>query len=291
VSAEVVGALDIGGTHVTAGRVKLASASVEARVRVPLAPRGTHGELVTAIREAAKTALDVEHVGVAVAGPFDYARGVGTISHKLTGLYGVDLRRELTDAFGLSEPDAIAFLNDADAFLLGESWAGAARGHARAVGVTLGTGLGSAFIERDQIVHSGPLVPPDGALWTLSFRGAPVEEWISRRALLRRYGSDSGTELDVEQVAERARAGDEKARRVFDAFAADLAEFLTPWLRSFAPSCLVVGGSIARAWDLLEPGLHKALAPVEQVVAVVVAANIDDAPLLGAARHAAAERN
>jgi glucokinase len=66
---------------------------------------------------------------------------------------------------------------------------------------------------------------------------------------------------------------------------ADLAEFLTPPLEAFEPTCLVVGGSIARAWDLLGPGLARSLAKQRQL-AVTRAANIDDAALLGAARYA-----
>jgi glucokinase len=129
-------------------------------------------------------------------------------------------------------------------------------------------------------------VPADGALYKLAFRGAPVEETISARALLAGYGGDSDDVTDVEQIAARGRAGENRARRVFRQLATDLAEFLVPPLEAFAPTCLVVGGSIARAWELLEPVLDQRLAAFRPLV-VTRAARIDDAPLLGAARHAA----
>ena len=66
----------------------------------------------------------------------------------------------------------------------------------------------------------------------------------------------------------------------------DLADFLRPWLTAFAPSCLVVGGSIARSWDLLQDGLGSLRAGV---AVATPAEHIDDAPLLGAARHAVTE--
>jgi predicted NBD/HSP70 family sugar kinase len=285
--SEAVGALDVGGTHVSAGRVDLAAAGVDprSRIRIALPAAGDRAELLGRIVHAALSAASggVSGLGVCAPGPFDYERGVCLISHKLEPLYGVNLRRELATALGL--PDrAVVFLNDADAFLLGEWWVGAARGHERAVGVTLGTGLGSAFADRGRIVDSGARVPPSGSLHLLSFRGKPAEETISRRALIERYGRD---ELDVEQIAERARSGDERGRRAFDDLAAGLGELIEPWLSSFRATCLVVGGSIARAWDLLEPGLRAALAPVKGLEAITVAANLDDAALLGAARHAA----
>ena len=154
------------------------------------------------------------------------------------------------------------------------------------VGITLGTGLGSAFLDHGEFVRSDARVPAGGALYKLAFRGVAVEETISARALLAGYGGDSANVTDVEQIAARGRAGENRARLVFRQLAADLAEFLVPSLEAFAPTCLVVGGSIARAWELLEPGLEQRLAPFRPLV-VVRAAQIDNAPLLGAARHAA----
>jgi predicted NBD/HSP70 family sugar kinase len=278
VSDERVGALEIGGGHLSAARVDVATASVEpsTRCRIPLEPGAGRDELLDEIRRAA-TSVAASRLGVAVPGPFDYASGVSKLEHKLEAIYGVDLRRELTIALDL-EPEAIVFLNDADAFLLGESWAGAARGHERAVGVTLGTGLGSAFLEDGRIVDSGPRVPPEGSLHLPTFRAAPVEDAISGRALSARHGAG----LAPEQIAERARAGDARARACFAAFARDLAEVLEPWVAAFAPTCVVVGGSIARAWDLLGSELE----PAFPGVTVTAAAQIDDAPLLGAAHCA-----
>jgi glucokinase len=288
----VVGALDIGGTHVTAGRVHTESATVEpgTRVRVAFPPAGGSGLLERIVETAAAVATpEMRRFGVAAPGPFDYAAGICRTSHKLPGLYGINLRRELGAALGLTGRRAVAFLNDAEAFLLGEWWAGAARGHTRVVGITLGTGLGSAFLQKGRIVRSGTRVPADGALYTLAFRGAPVEETISRRALLARYGANSEEGPDVKEIAARARAGERRARLVFRELAADLAEFLVPPLEAFAPTCVVVGGSIARAWELLEPVLEQRLAAGRPLV-VARAARLDDAPLLGAARHAAMQK-
>jgi glucokinase len=282
-SSEVVGALDIGGTHVTAGRVDVAAGAVEGRERVPLAHTASRAEVVAAVTGAAASIArdDVRRLGVAVPGPFDYATGVSRIAHKLHGLYGVDLRSELCGALRL-EADDVRFLNDAEAFLLGEWWAGAARAHHRAVGVTLGTGLGSAFIE------DGRIVPRNVALYELSFRGAPVEDTISSRGLLDGYPPPTAEPIEVEDVAAKAEAGENAARRAFDELGQALGEFLRPSLCAFKPGCLVVGGSIARSWELIRSELISELRPVESLETVTVAEHVDDAALLGAARHVAA---
>ncbi|MET7543942.1 ROK family protein [Streptomyces sp. NPDC005507] len=57
------------------------------------------------------------------------------------------------------EPGALRFPHDADAFGIGEYAAGAAAGHERALCVTLGSGIGSAFIDHGEPVNEGALVP------------------------------------------------------------------------------------------------------------------------------------
>lgn len=291
--SDPVGALELGGTHVTAARVEGGRVVPGSRARRPLRSDGDRAELLGAILQAAVAAHrpEVGRWGVAVPGPFDYQRGICTISgvDKLEALHGADLRAELAGALGLGDGRQIRFLNDADAFLLGEWRAGAVAGRRRCVGVTLGTGLGSAFLADGRIRAAGAGVPPEGRLDLIPFRGRPVEETISRRGLLARYraarpGSDP--DLDVEQVAARARAGDPVACRTFAEVMAGLGEFLAPWLRRFGASGLVVGGSIARAWDLIDPALRPALAVLPDLEVVAPAANLDDAALLGAAAHA-----
>jgi predicted NBD/HSP70 family sugar kinase len=276
-------ALDLGGSHVSAARVDLEARATEpgTTVRTAFGPDAGRDELLGAIVGAATSvALGADAVGVAAPGPFDYDRGVCKVTGlgKLESLYDVDLGRELRAALGGGT--RISFLNDAEAFLLGEAWAGAARGHARAVGITLGTGLGSAFLADGRVVATGPSVPPDGSVHLVSYRGQPVEESISGRALRVRHGADAAT------LATRARDGDPDASAAFEGLGVELGEFLAPWLAAFAASCLVVGGAIANAWDLFRAELEHALEGVPGLEVITCAANLDDAPLLGAAQHA-----
>lgn len=281
--SRLVAALDLGGTHVSAGRVDLESVRVDESVRIALTPGAGRDALVGRIvRAATEVAGEADAVGFAVPGPFDYANGVSWIGHKLEALYGVDLRAPLADGLGLP-PEAVCFVNDADAFVLGEWWAGAVRGRRRVVGVTLGTGIGSAFLADGEIVDSGPGVPPAGEIHRVSYNGSPVERAVSRAALIERYGVP---EVDVDEIASRARGGDERAAAAFHDVATTLGHVLEPWLRAFAAECLVVGGAIAGAWDLLRPALASALDELGGLETIVRTALLGDAALLGAAYHA-----
>jgi acetyl esterase len=282
--SRAVAALDLGGTHISAGRVDLEHARVDESVRIALPPAADRPVLLERIVAAAKeVADDVGTVGFAVPGPFDYATGVAWIGHKLEALYGADLRSPLAEALGV-RAGAICFVNDADAFVLGEWWAGAAKGHRRVVGATLGTGLGSSFLANGQVVDAGPSVPSAGEIHRVSYRGEPVEESVSRAALIERYGLH---DVDVAEIAMRGRNGDERAAAAFHDVAVALGEVFAPWLRAFDATCLVVGGSIAAAWDLLYPGLRSALDGLDGLETVTRASHLDHAALLGAAYHAA----
>jgi glucokinase len=285
----VVGALEIGGTHVTTALVRVDARVVDgaSMQRIDLPTDGTRDQLVRSIVAAARrlSRPEIARWGVATPGPFDYARGISAIRGvaKLDALYGVDLRAELSAGLDV-EPRNISFINDANAFLVGEWWAGAADGDGRSIGVTLGTGLGSAFISDGKIVESDPDVPPEGRLDLIPFRGAPVEETLSSRGLRAAYGADGP---DVVEIARRARAGERHAAEVLRRFGSGLGEFLAPWVERFAPTCVVLGGSIARSWDLWSEDFRAACAPDMDQTWYGVAEHLDEAPLLGAAYHTA----
>jgi glucokinase len=285
----LTGALEIGGTHVTSALVSIDARAIDgaSMQRFELANNGTRDELVRSIVAAARrlSRPEIARWGVATPGPFDYTRGISLIRGvaKLEALYGVDLRAELSAALSL-EPDNVSFLNDADAFLMGEWWAGAARGHDRAIGVTLGTGLGSAFISDGKIIESDPDAPPEGRLDLVPFRGAPVEETLSSRGIRAAYGAASP---DVVEISRRARAGERHAVEVLRRFGSGLGEFLAPWVERFAPTCVVLGGSIARSWELWSEDFRAACSPSMDITLYGVAQHLEEAPLLGAACHAA----
>ena len=294
-------ALQDGGTHVTAAVVDLSTGHVlePTRSRRRLDSNGPATDVIRTLLEVAVPVAGAAGqnvtLGVAIPGPFDYARGIGGFEGvaKFESLAGLDVGAALRA--GLAGIVAgIAFLNDADAFVLGE-WAwGAAAGHRRVAGVTLGTGVGSGFLDDGRIVTDGPLVPPDGSVHLLSVDGLALEEVVSRRALLGRARlaiEALAPDADVLDVALLARAGDRRARRVFAGAFAALGSALAPWLARFDASVLVVGGSMAGSWDLVRPPLVQALRRAEPALAGLAvrrAAHPEDSALIGAATHAGA---
>ena len=278
--------LEIGGTHVTAAVVHTQDWSATQLRRHGVTPHGTCTEILTAFVTAGAE-LDAENDatwGVAMPDPFDYDAGVARFRDvgKFDALDGVDVGAALRA--GLPQhPARVVFHNDADAFVLGEWCAGAATGRRRCVGITLGTGLGTGWIVDGRITTTEPGVPPLGRARTLNLGGIGLEEIVSTRGILRRFTAAGGSvDVSVRDIATLARGGDRRAGTVLDGVSTDLGRGLGPALRAFAPDIVVIGGSMARAWDLLAPSFDRGLAwPARPPV--VVSASTELAALRGAA--------
>ena len=191
---------------------------------------------------------------LAVPGPFDLRAGVSQMRHKLPYLYGIDLRQALAARFGI-EPARVRFLNDADAYLLGEIGAGAARGFKRVVGLTLGTGIGSAFAVDGRLVVDGPGVPHGGEIWNLPYEGETVEDFVSSRAIQGNYQRRTGKKREVVDLAASV-PGDPDAEQAFEEFGRHLGEVIRSLLAGFHAGAIVLGGSISRSADLFLPAVR-----------------------------------
>ncbi len=209
---------------------------------------------------------------------------------KFDALYGVDVGRALIDSI-TPTPRSITFAHDTEAFLLGEWLCGAASATQRCAAVTIGTGIGSAFLDQGQTVREGPGLPPGGRIHRVHVDGRPLEDVVSRRAIRSRYAARSGIDLDVHEIAALARGGDATAGGILDEAFTALGRALAPAMRAFAPEVLVVGGSVARSWDLLAAPLSAGLRTGGACsVEIRPALRESDAAVIGAARHALATR-
>jgi glucokinase len=288
-----IAAMDVGGTHVSCGLVDTATWQlVSALTRLPVAASGSAADIVANFLAATRglpKASAAPRWGVAMPDPFDYANGVALFRGvaKFDSLWGLDLRATLMD--GISpQPSAVDFVNDADAFILGEWVNGAASGRSRCAGLTLGTGIGSGFLIDGEVVDSGPNVPPGGRAHRLVVDGTPLEEIMSRRAIRRAYARASGDrEADVREICDRARNGDGVASETIGQALRGLGSALGPWFARFGAEVVVVGGSMTGSWDVLEPPFLEGLEAVSgtEPPTIELACDADRAPLAGAAYH------
>lgn len=272
---------DVGGSHIAAAVFDGASCRILGEASAGYPSEQTTDTFLNVLHSLGATAMQgvpgVVGACLAMPGPFDYDAGISRMQHKLAYLYGFDLRHALAAHFGWA-PSAVCFLNDADAFLSGEIAAGAARGVSRVVGITLGTGVGSAFAVDGHIVRDGAGVPPGGEMWNVPYQGGIVEDQISTRALQKSYHELTGRESEVAAIAGSALQ-DPVAGEVFSAFGRTLGVALRNVLDGFRPQAIVLGGGIARSSHLFLPA---AQATIGDFAELRISTLRDHAPLVGA---------
>ncbi|RAW13413.1 ROK family protein [Paenibacillus taichungensis] len=215
------------------------------------------------------------HIGFAFPGPFEYDTGVSRIRglNKYEQLYEVNLktllRSELTAlASEGSAPEwmtqlaaaDIRFGNDAALFALGVS---RLFPQERLLCLTLGTGLGSAFVENRSIVSGKWGIPDSGMLYAEQYKGGTVDDLFGSRGILALADSHDARRQgeDVYHLAIAARQGNSSAIRVWQLYGQRLGEMLRPYVAEFRPTRLILGGQIAETHDLFGGTLSEALLP------------------------------
>ena len=287
-SPRVIG-IDLGGTKIQAGVVD-DDGNVLAELRRPTqadADAGTVlGNIAGAAREAAEEAGvnldDVPCVGLGSPGPMDMDRGLIISPVNLPSLHGVNIVAELEERLGRP----VALNNDANCLGLGEARFGAGRGASICAGLTLGTGLGGYAV-----IDGRPFNGANGAgveIWCSPYLRDQVEQSTNGAAASRCYDKLSGNQADARQVAELARDGDELAREAWREYARDLAVPVAWLCNAFDPEVFILGGSVARAWDLFHEEMEREArkyinAVTREAVRILPAALGDSAGMLGAA--------
>lgn len=260
--------IDIGGTWIKAGRLGEANRVVEA-VEVPTPADADAASLpavltdiLVAMEASAEGGRDGGPLGIGFAGAVDPGRGVVCRSPHLPGMDGAALRALLEDAW--RRP--VLVWNDANAAAWGEYRLGAASGSRTAVFLALGTGVGGAIISGGRLLtgthgFAGEIghmpIAAGGARCACGARGC-LEALVAAEAIVRRYRSrfTSGEAPPVSSprdVAERAGSGDAEARAALVETGAILGSALTGLTHLLDPDCIVVGGGILGAADLILP--------------------------------------
>ncbi|HEX8854940.1 MAG TPA: ROK family protein [Thermoleophilaceae bacterium] len=305
-TGRVIG-IDAGGTKLLAGVVdeRLLVHHRVHRVIRGLGQRKLLEVMVEVVEEARAAEPDVGAVGFGIPSRVDADLGVSEGSVHLP-LDGVPFRALMSERLGLP----VAVDNDANAALLAESRAGAARGARCAAMVTLGTGIGGGLLIDGELFRGNygggaelghMIVDIDGPECSCGSRGC-LEALASGSAIGRlgeeaaRKAPDSALgralgareELSGRLVTELAHDGDEMARDVLASVGRSLGAGIANIVNIFEPQVVVVGGgAIAGGELLLEPArkvvASRALYPARDRVRIAAAEFGDEAGMVGAA--------
>ncbi len=269
----VVG-IDLGATKVAMGLVDSAGTLVASERFLTEALRGpefTLDRISTVIDRFKATCIGaVSAVGVCSPGPVDHVRGI-ILDPPNLGWRNVPFRQMLCERLGLP----VTLEHDAKAAALGEFHFGAGKGRVvnDLVYVIVGTGVGAAIILNGQLYRGRNNAAGEIGHVTIHRHGEPgssgvpgcVESYMSGPYLVKQYakrvgatGSADGA-LTGQDIVQRAQLGDPIAITVMNDAGDALGAAVATMAMLMDVSFFVIGGSIAKAGDLLLAPARKAV--------------------------------
>jgi glucokinase len=286
---------DIGGSHISAVLIDMEKKKAEkdSLVSQKVDNKASAGKILETWTLALNQIFrkidreELEGIGFAMPGPFDYEKGIARFTHevaKYENLNGVDVGFCMRQLLNLPEGFPVRFMNDATSFAVGEVWAGKAAGYKKTIAVTLGTGFGSAFIDSGIPVLERSDVPKLGCLWHLPFKDGIADDYFSTRWFIKRYVEETMEDLPgVKEIATRA-ATDIAAKNLFHEFGVNLGNFLGPWIKEFGTECIIIGGNMTGAWELFGPAFSLSLKRNHEQATILLSDLGETAAMIGSAR-------
>ncbi|MBS7614643.1 ROK family protein [Candidatus Bathyarchaeota archaeon] len=239
--------IDLGGTKIAAGVVKNNHKLLSFVVH-PTDAISSRDIILSNIEKTAKTAVekaglrleDISFTGLAIPACPEENGTVIPECPNLPRLGRVKIRSILMKSLGCK----VALENDAKCFILGEWLAGIAKKAMNVVGVTLGTGVGVGFLLNGQLYRGHRWC--SGEVWDQPmFEGGIIEDRISGRNLAKNAGAVSG-----KNVIQMARKGEQNALKLIASYGYNVGWLLSFIGRLLDPELFVLGGSLAKAYDL-----------------------------------------
>ncbi len=233
---------------------------------------------VETLKEKARAeGVTVSSLGVGVPATLNAAKGQTLVMPNFSeGWFGFGLVDCLQERAGLPT----SLVNDARAFVLAETTLGAGRGYRDVFGMILGTGVGGGVVvDRHLYLGSGSLagevghhvVEPHGlrcgcgsvgCLETVASAPALVASVAraylhGRSPILFELTGGKLDAVDAAGIAQAARQGDAACLEALEHAGFYLGIATANVMTLLAPQCIVVGGGLAGASDLLFPVIEK----------------------------------
>lgn len=313
--------IDLGGTNIAAGIVDenyniLIKGSRPTLAKRP--PEEITADMAEHCRDLCEklgiSLSDIARVGIAIPGTINSATGVAEYANNIH-FRDFPIRALFSSFSGIDE-SKIAIGNDANVAALGESVAGAAKGTASSVMITLGTGVGGGVILDGKILTGcayggaelGHTVMVMGGRQCSCGRKGCVEAYCSATALVNitkekmalcpsslmwNLCNGNAENAGGRTAFDAMRAGDRAGAEVVDEYTSYLACAIANFINIFQPEVFLIGGGVCNEKDyLLKPVTEKTKAEVYSATNTLktkirIAALGNDAAIVGSAALAA----
>jgi glucokinase len=274
--------VDLGGTNLRIAAVEETGKALEIFNTATEVKRGRDfviEEMCRVIQDLVRKFSPTHHfagTGVGIPGIIELETGTLHSAANLPDWKDYPVKAEIQARLGAP----VVLENDANCAALGEQWMGAGRNAKGLCMITLGTGVGGAFIFHGKIWHgmigmAGEIghisVVSDGPLCGCGGRGC-LEQLASATAIRRMaaeaIGSGNapglahamqGQELSATAVFQQALLGDPAARHIFETVGVALGMALATLINILNLPMYVIGGGVANAWAIFSPAMFREL--------------------------------
>ena len=127
-------------------------------------------------------------------------------------------------------------------------------------------------------------VPEFGCVYHLPYKGSIADDTFSTRWYIKRYEQKTGQNVSgVKEIFDLVDS-DISARECFLEFGNNLAEFSTPWLKTFKADVMVIGGNVTGAYEIWGKAFEKSLKERDLHIRILLSDLMEDAAIVGSGR-------
>jgi len=191
----------------------------------------------------------ISGLGFSFAGALDAKREKMLNSPNIQFLNGQPLKKTLEEKF---KPYLVKIEHDVHCYLIAEKEAGLAKGLKNVFYLTLGTGIGGAFLVDGKIIFGSHGAAGEAGHMILDIcQELDFEDMASTKAIRRLLGVDSFKAEDL------VRSGDKRAQEAFRRISEDLGIGLANIINIFDPEAIIIGGGASWMKEFVLPGAKK----------------------------------
>jgi len=308
--------IDLGGTNVRVGLINDDGEilhSITKPIRAQDGPTKGIQKIVSIIDAILEyTEVEPRAIGFGATGPVDHQKGTINNPYTLPTWENVDVVSPIRERYEVQ----VCLENDADVAALGETWKGAGIGYRNVAVVTVGTGIGTAFIQDGKIFRGFDQLHPEGGhipidpngpecycgangCWEALASGSAIANHAKK--MLPEYPESvlrlilDAHRLDAKSVIQASSQGDDLAKRIINLSAKYLGLGLVSLIHLHMPECIILTGGVMRSFSLYKPTLidiirkHSVMNPLYEIP-LVMAKLGQEAGMVGAARAAMLDR-
>ena len=267
--------IDLGGTNIRAGIVD--GGVLVKKLSEPCKSGMPEQAILNQLKKmiSALLAPGVERIGVGVPSVVDVERGIVYNVANIPSWKEVHLKSILEEEFHLP----VAVNNDCNCFALGEYHFGTGKIYKDMVCLALGTGVGAGIII-DGKLYTGHNAGA-GEIGSLPYLLHDYEYYCSGCFFRKEHG------ITGKEACEKGRAGDPHALQLWRETGAHIGNLIKAVLFAYDPQAIILGGSVALAFDLFSKTMYESLRrfPYPETVErlAILHSQKEDVALLGAA--------